>query len=421
MSRVSDPPSAKVPWSAVLYAGLVLSLAMVLGGGTAKGLWTVFIVQLAIVPLIMVADFEAAGRHLGRLGVALFVGTLLVFTLQLLPVGLAGHTGALTLGMGRTLDSLAFMIAALVMLLFATGLSENDHNRLLRFFFLGLMVNMAVSLVQFAATRQVVLGLFPYEPVAGFFANPNHFSSLLFVAIPFIVYQTVAMQRAWLAVPIVAVVIFIQFAAGSVAGIFIAMGCSLLSFAVLSPMSRAGRVMLVASLVLGGVVLLANPGNILGLRPDNALERPAIFATSLEAARANMPWGTGFGTFTLAYPRVQTTDQFSFEVVNHAHNDYLELLVEGGLPAALLLGLYASLLVWNVLFRPTFPLQRAAALAVLFMLVHTLVDYPLRTMGLAIIFAWLNAIILSRMGAGVALSARQVPQARSQSIATALR
>ncbi|MGV3652079.1 MAG: O-antigen ligase family protein [Devosia sp.] len=402
MSRASDPPNAAVPWSAVLYAGLVLALALVLGGGTAKGLWSAFVVQLAVLPLLMVTDFRAATRHLGGLGGAIIAGSIAIFALQLLPLGLVDHPGveaasSLTLSMGRTFDSLAFTVSAFVMVLFSTGLSENDHNRLLRFFFLGLVVNMAVALVQFAATRQVVLGLFPYEPSAGFFANPNHFSSLLFVAIPFIVYQTVAMQRAWVAVPIVAFVIFIQFAAGSVAGIFIALGCTLLSFAVLAPMSAFGRVILGGMVVLGGAVLLVNPGNLLGLRPDSALDRPAIFATSLEAARASLPWGSGFGTFTLAYPRVQTPDQFFSEVVNHAHNDFLEVFIEGGIPALVLLAAYIGLILWRMCSRLTLPIQRAAALSILFLLVHTLVDYPLRTMGLALLFAWLNAIILSRI------------------------
>ncbi|SFZ80658.1 O-antigen ligase like membrane protein [Devosia enhydra] len=406
MSRASDPPSAVVPWSAVLYCGLVIALALVLGGGTAKGLWSAFVIQLAVLPLILVTDFQAAIRHLGRLGTAVLVGTILIFALQLLPLGLVDHpsvpeAGSLTLGMGRTLDSLAFMLAAFTMLVFATGLSENDHNRLLRFFFLGLVVNMAVALVQFAATRQVVIGLLPYEPVAGFFANPNHFSSLLFVAIPFVVYQAVSMQRAWVAVPVVAFVIFIQFAAGSVAGIFIALGCTLLSFAVLAPMKGVARAVLGAAVLLGSAVLLLNPGNVLGLRPDSALDRPAIFATAFEAALASLPWGSGFGTFTLAYPRVQSADEFFSEVVNHAHNDFLELFIEGGIPALLLMLAYVTLLAWRVLLRPCLPIQRAAALAVLFVLVHTLVDYPLRTMGLAMVFAWLNAIILSRMDAMV--------------------
>ena len=48
------------------------------------------------------------------------------------------------------------------------------------------------------------------------------------------------------------------------------------------------------------------------------------------------PWlGTGLGTFSVAYPSVQTA--FAGKFVSHAHNDYLEFAAELGIPAALLL------------------------------------------------------------------------------------
>jgi O-antigen ligase len=48
------------------------------------------------------------------------------------------------------------------------------------------------------------------------------------------------------------------------------------------------------------------------------------------------PWaGTGLGTFSIAYPQVQTA--FEGRLVSHAHNDYLEFASELGIPAALLL------------------------------------------------------------------------------------
>lgn len=54
------------------------------------------------------------------------------------------------------------------------------------------------------------------------------------------------------------------------------------------------------------------------------------------------PWiGTGFGTFPIAYTAVQTT--FLGQFVNHAHNDYLELASDLGIPAGF--GLVLSL-VW---------------------------------------------------------------------------
>jgi O-antigen ligase len=48
------------------------------------------------------------------------------------------------------------------------------------------------------------------------------------------------------------------------------------------------------------------------------------------------PWlGTGFGTFPIAYTGGQTA--FLGQFVNHAHNDYLEIASDLGIPAALIL------------------------------------------------------------------------------------
>src|SRR5690606_26427568 len=82
--------------------------------------------------------------------------------------------------------------------------------------------------------------------------------------------------------------------------------------------------------------------------------------------------------------------------VNHAHNDFLEILFEGGVVAAFPLVLYAGLILEKVFWFPENPLQRAALLSVGFLLMHSTIDYPLRTMAVAITFAFLNGILFHR-------------------------
>jgi O-antigen ligase len=80
------------------------------------------------------------------------------------------------------------------------------------------------------------------------------------------------------------------------------------------------------------------------------------------------PWfGHGAGSFELAYPAAATFD--TGELVDHAHNDWLEWGVEGGLVLVipLLAGyLYATRLV------PSLPWLLGVPIAGL----HALVDYP---------------------------------------------
>ena len=109
------------------------------------------------------------------------------------------------------------------------------------------------------------------------------------------------------------------------------------------------------------------------------------------------PWGSGLGSFVDLYPRYDTSEHVSPFFTNHAHNDFLELLLEGGIYFAVLFVFYLAVLLLNI---PDTPLKRAALLAILALLAHSLVDYPLRTLGLATIFAVLNGIYFHKPHGG---------------------
>ena len=105
--------------------------------------------------------------------------------------------------------------------------------------------------------------------------------------------------------------------------------------------------------------------------------------------------GSGFGTFEIVYPAFESEQQISRTFANHAHNEYLEIVLEGGFPAALLLLAYLGLLGRSMVQGTISPLRGAAYCGIAFLLVHSLVDYPLSTMGLSIVFAVLNGIVFS--------------------------
>lgn len=104
--------------------------------------------------------------------------------------------------------------------------------------------------------------------------------------------------------------------------------------------------------------------------------------------------GSGFGSFRTLFITQEQLAWVKPTVVNAVHNDYLQLLIEGGVPAiALLLLLGVSLVPGVTALRrlPRRAPERQALVAGLFIVLlfalHSLVDYPLRRPATWIFFA----------------------------------
>ena len=76
-------------------------------------------------------------------------------------------------------------------------------------------------------------------------------------------------------------------------------------------------------------------------------QRPTLWARALPVAWDFPLWGTGCGTYELADMLHRADAADDDMVVDHAHNDYLEMLVEGGL-AQLVPGVLAMILVFRL-------------------------------------------------------------------------
>lgn len=110
--------------------------------------------------------------------------------------------------------------------------------------------------------------------------------------------------------------------------------------------------------------------------------------------------GTGMGTFETAYPRYQT--HYVSRIVNHAHDDYVELLSDGGILGAAF-GLAFLVIIYRKgirhLRRAATPLTRSLYAGGLVscagLLAHELVDFNLHIPSNAIIFLILSALTTS--------------------------
>ena len=119
-------------------------------------------------------------------------------------------------------------------------------------------------------------------------------------------------------------------------------------------------------------------------------------------AREYFPWGSGFGSFPDVFKVWEPEEALGFTYTNHAHNDWLELLMTGGVPAMLLLLVvvaawgWRTYVAWRVMKPATREARyaRMASILVLMLALASVVDYPLRVpsmMGFAVVLAlWLH-------------------------------
>lgn len=134
------------------------------------------------------------------------------------------------------------------------------------------------------------------------------------------------------------------------------------------------------------------------LRPDAGYSRLGTWDAVVDAAMVYFPFGAGLGTFAQVYKVHEPAELLSFTYLNHAHNDFVELLLTGGVPAMLLI--VAAIIGWGRAAIRWFWVEKGLSrdvgfgrlgVTLLFMAgLSSVVDYPLRVpslMCLAVIAA----------------------------------
>jgi O-antigen ligase len=248
-----------------------------------------------------------------------------------------------------------------------------------------------------------------YGVAVGFFANANHNATLLLVCIPFLaaLQQTLLQRRGsprsasairLLVAAAYAVIIVGLLINSSLAGIGLVVPVALgswLAFGRGRPALRKGLAIATGIVSLAALVtIVVGPfgNNLFGTQKTNVeLSRQTSFALTFRAARAYFPIGSGTGSFQPVYHLQEPLASVGTTFMNHAHSDWLELLLETGIVgtafAALFLGWWVVRVraIWRAEDRD--PFAQAAAIATAAMMLHSLVDYPLRTAALSAVFA----------------------------------
>lgn len=161
-----------------------------------------------------------------------------------------------------------------------------------------------------------------------------------------------------------------------------------------------------AALVAGSVAVLAlaAPGRV-GEVVDRFEQgdtdaRAYIWEDAVYSIDRFWPLGSGTGTFDDVFQLDESLENMTLRTAGRAHNDYLEVAIEAGVPGLVLIALWLVLLAW-LAWRARHSRDRWVAwsggIALLAIALQSITDYPLRNMtGLA--FAAFALLVLARFG-----------------------
>lgn len=391
--------------------GIVLFLGLVFGGGAGPGLFTDSLLQATIVIAAAIVLTGPGTLPAVPIVVAFLAATAFAGLLQVVPLPAWMVEGArpdlfdpedgrpfrvVSLGVGRTLEATAFAVSGFLFALAVTKLRGEQIKSLLLFFFLGVACNMLAGAMQFSMSKNTSLeSWLPFTITAGLFANVNHFSTLLFASIPLLVYYGLFVGRGMYVSLSIAAVLLMLLAAGSRAGVLIGMAITVLSFLFMAWRSQVGT-FATGALFIGLAVYSVGATTKLIGELDPAFGRMEFMRSTFEGLKANWIWGIGYGNFVMGYGPYERDEMIFRPYVNHVHNDFLEVAFEGGILAISMIAIYLLTYLVRMRYRLD-PLQRAAFLSITFILLHSTIDYPLRTTAIAVTFALLNGIYFHRL------------------------
>ncbi|EGP58020.1 O-antigen polymerase [Agrobacterium tumefaciens F2] len=394
--------------------GYALVAAMLCGGGTVRGLWIDAFLQIGLICASTYVIIRFPNQSASSAGISMFCLVLFVGLVQLipLPVAIFGEirqhiflpqindtvvsSTTISLASSRTISSLMTALCPIYFFVALSKLQQSDLMCLVRFFLLAVALNLVVLLLSYSSDQAVDFSSFlGFDVGVGLFANDNHLSSLLCASIPLFIYAGMFMGWGYVSNFAVLAILVLLLAIGSRAGILIGIATLSSSLVLLFWKACIGRF---AGLALLAIVTVYGYGAFVRIGAEveeTTLSRRDFTLTTVRAIEENWLTGTGFGSFDMVYPHYQRPQDVYSVFVNHAHNDFLEVFLEGGLAVAAIIICYLWLLFARLFALELSPLQRLSFLSVCVVLIHSTVDYPLRTTAISIAFAFFNALLFS--------------------------
>ena len=440
-----------------ISCGVAIAASLLFGGATQKGSASDAIVQAACLPLLFFIAPEIWKLLRGRSWVAILLGLVVASPLlQLIPLppsvwsALPGRDAVVETYQVAGLDlpwlgisvspwattRVAFSLLPPVAIFLGVLACQRDER--LRLWMLMLLIGIASVFLDIA---QIIEG--PESPLrfysftskvvgVGFFANRNHHAAFLFSLIPFAAFVFCGSDRSrstfrlaglysvCLALLLGLVMTGSRSALGLGLAACIATYALILNDCFIGPRrDRMSTYIGTIGALIGASLLAVSFGlpNIVDrFRGDEFVSdlRWTIARVSFDAAKAFFPFGSGLGTFDRAYPSFQPTNTIFPAIVNHVHNDLLEVMFESGFVGILII---VGWLTLTIVFavgnlrenNAEIKKERFAALTVISLLfVHSLWDYPLRTSAIAALFAACCAILVVQVNSAARRDAERL-------------
>lgn len=420
----------------LLAAGsYIVTLSLLGGGNTVFGLPVILMMLATIAFVAATMILQPAPPEASR---ALLVGLALVVCIplvQILPLppaiwqslpgsALRADVLALIPGAGRwqplslepvyTLQTLVMAVGFAALFWSVMNLDPRSFDRVLQLSLALVVAGILVGVVQ-VTTRGTFPNFFRHADTGsliGFFSNKNHMALAIAASIP-LAYAVLVRDRhgrpiqnllffAYWAVALVAIL-----ATTSRAGLGLGLGASLLI-----GLSMAGRIRMrlriaIAVLLVAAVAIVASTATFQAmlarfdyLDEDN---RWLFTLRSIPLVREYWLTGAGGGVFGDLFITSEPVDWVKPTIMNHVHNDYVEMIIEYGVAGAVALAALATGVVRAFLSHRTVSARMSrmcfgGAIIIALIALHSLVDYPLR-----------RPAILALLAVALAMVARPQP------------
>ncbi len=279
--------------------------------------------------------------------------------------------------------------------------SSRMQRRFLMFFTLFGSLVAVLAVLQYFTAEGRVFWLFsnPYtDKPMGPFLNRNHYGAFMELVLPLTLWGATERGKEQIYYGALSALVYASVILSASRTGAILVTVELIVILVAAFVRQGGRARVVRTALQVGVLAVVFSAVVgwqfLFQRFDEKgayASRRAFLESSVVMFRQHPLTGFGLGAWPAAYPRFATYDANAF--VNHAHNDWAEFAVDGGVLFLVLLGGLAARAVW-LSFREPWSLGLAIVL------LHALGDFPLQKNAILIAFVLLLSCAESRVADG---------------------